>query len=113
MTNTISPFPPYAASLTHTLSLSLSAILPSSPPSLFDIKMVSDDFKLSMNKQIPLRTVLISKVTSIQKLSVRFPLLASERDDPTQQLLQRPVVVGQPKQPPQDTVEREEVFERR
>ncbi len=46
-------------------------------------------------------------------LSVIFPLLASERDDATQQLLQRPVVVGQPKQPPQDTVEREEVFERR
>jgi hypothetical protein len=47
------------------------------------------------------------------KLSVRCPLLASERDDATQQLLQRPVVVGQPKQPPQDPVKREEVFERR
>ncbi len=64
MTDGISPFPPRAVSHTH--SLCLSAILLSSPPSLFDIKMLSDDFELSMNKLSPLRTILISKVTSIQ-----------------------------------------------
>jgi len=54
--------------LSHTLSLCLSAILLSSPPSPFDIKMLSENFKLSMNKQILLRTVvLISKVTPIRK----------------------------------------------
>ncbi len=62
MTDAISPFP-LALPLTHSVSLSLCypALF---PLSLFDIKMLSDDFELSMNKQIPLRTVLISKVTS-------------------------------------------------
>jgi len=48
MTDAISPFPPRAAS--HTLPLCLSAILLSSPPSPFDMKMLSYDFQLSMNK---------------------------------------------------------------
>ncbi len=70
MTDTISPFPPRAASLshTHTLSLCLSAILLSYPLSPFDIKMLSDNFMLSMNKRILLRTVLISKCNINTKL---------------------------------------------
>jgi len=74
MTDAISPFPLCAASHTHTLSLSpcLSAIQLSSPPSPFDIKMLSDNFRLSMNKWNLLRTVRISKVTSIQKNKVAY-----------------------------------------
>ena len=55
----------YVLPLTHSHSLSLRypALFPPSP---FDIKMLSDDFELSMNKQIPLRTILISKVASIR-----------------------------------------------
>ncbi len=73
MTDAISPFPPRTASHTH--SLCLSAILLSSLPSLFDIKMLSDDFEFSMNKLSPLRTILISKVASIQNnFNIQFQI---------------------------------------
>jgi hypothetical protein len=71
MTDAISPFLQCADSLSHTHTLSLclclSAILFSSPLSPFDINMLSEDFMLSMNKRILLRSVLISKVKSIPK----------------------------------------------
>ncbi len=53
--------------LSNTLFLSLSAILLSSPLFPFYIKMLSDGFRISLNKQILIRTVLISKGTSIWK----------------------------------------------
>ncbi len=52
--------------LIHILSLCLSAILLSSPPLLFDIKCCLTILCASFNKSILLRTVLISKVTSIR-----------------------------------------------
>ncbi len=54
--------------LTHTLSLSLclSAILLSSPLFPFYIKCCPTIWWVSINKRIPLSTVLISKVTSIR-----------------------------------------------
>ncbi len=70
MTDAISSFLLCAASHTLSLSLCLSAILLSSPPSHFDIKMLSDDFVSPINIRIPFRTVLISKVTSIRKMYI-------------------------------------------
>jgi hypothetical protein len=55
-------------SLSHSLSLCLSAILPSSTPFWFNIKRYLTFKIASLNKQIPLRTVLISKVTSTRKV---------------------------------------------
>ena len=52
----------------HTLSLCLSAILLSSPPFPFNIKWCLTFKIVSLNKRILLRTVLISKVTSIRNL---------------------------------------------
>ncbi len=69
LTGTISPFPhTLPHTYTHYLSLflCLSTVLLSSPLFRFNKKMLSDDFMLSLNKQSPLRIVLISKVTSIQ-----------------------------------------------
>ncbi len=72
MTDAISPFPPLTASHTHSLSLSVSPLSCSLPLHLhFDIKMLSDSFRLSMNKQILLRTVLISKGSINTKVDIK------------------------------------------
>jgi hypothetical protein len=56
--------------LSHTTSLCLSA--ESSPSFPFYIKCCPTILSVSLNKQIPLRTVLISKVTSMQNTAFLF-----------------------------------------
>ena len=67
--------------LSHTFSLSLSIILLSSPPFLFCMKYCLTILSASINKRIPPRTVLISKVTSIQnKIGFTWKSFRSETE---------------------------------